>query len=84
MSVWRSLVERMRETRDELARKAARKVARTALDTAGKAAGSAGKALGRALFGDPEEAPPWPEDTPPPDPFARLKAAEAEKKKTGK
>jgi hypothetical protein len=80
MGVWKSLVERMRDTRDELARKAAKKVARTALDSAGKAAGSAGRALERALFGDDARAPAKPEEAAKADPFARLKASEAEKR----
>jgi hypothetical protein len=79
MSVWKSLLERMKDTRDELARKAAKKVARAALDSASKAAGSAGKALGRAFFGE-EEGAAVAEDASRPDPFAKLKAAEAEKR----
>jgi hypothetical protein len=80
MSIWKSWVERMRDTRDELARKAAKKAARAALDTAGKAAGSAGKAIERALFGDERVSAKKPEEAPAPDPFARVKAAEAERK----
>jgi hypothetical protein len=80
MGVWKSLVERMRDTRDEFARKAAKKVARTALDSAGKAVGSAGNALERALFGDDARKPSGTEQAPKVDPFAKLKAAEAERK----
>jgi len=79
MSVWKSLVERMKDTRDELARKAAKRVAQAALDSAGKAADSAGKALGRVLFGEKLRGS-GAEDAPQPDPFAKLKAAEAAKK----
>jgi hypothetical protein len=50
------------------------------VDSAGRAVGSVGKAIEKALFGDAEEAEP-PSEKAPPDPFAKLKAAEAEKKK---
>jgi hypothetical protein len=74
MSLWSSLAERMREKRDELARKAVKKAAQTAVDSAGKAVGSVGKAISRAFFGEDES------NAAKPDPFAKLKAAEAEKK----
>jgi hypothetical protein len=67
MGVWKSLVDRMKDKRDELARKAAK-----------KAAGSVGKAIEKALFGDLDEKDEISEEAP--DPFAKLKAAEAEKK----
>ncbi len=81
MGVWKSIADRMKAKKDELQRKAVRKAAETAVDQAGKAMHSAGKAVGRALFGDLDEgeeresAPP----ATPPDPFAKLKAAEKEK-----
>jgi hypothetical protein len=82
MGAWKSLVERMKDARDELARKAAKKAAQTALDSAGKAMGAAGKALERALFGDldADVAPKKDDETPRVDPFAKLKAAEAAQK----
>jgi hypothetical protein len=45
-----------------------------------KAARSAGKALGNAVFGDLDEDDEQ-KKTAPPDPFAKLKAAEAAKRK---
>lgn len=73
MGDWKDFLDRIADKRDELARKAVKKAARTAID-------SAGKAIGRVLFGklDDDEAKTPPEE--PPDPFAKLKAAEAEKK----
>jgi hypothetical protein len=80
MGLWKSLAERMREKRDELARKALKKAAETAVDSAGKAVGSVSKAIGRAFFGE-EESDVVKSDKPePPDPFAKLKAAEAQRK----
>jgi hypothetical protein len=43
-----------------------------------------GKALQKALFGDLDEDDAPSEETPPVDPFAKLKAAEAEKKEREK
>jgi hypothetical protein len=43
-----------------------------------------GKALQKALFGDLDEDDARSEETPPADPFAKLKAAEAEKKEREK
>ena len=80
MSLWSSLAERMRENRDELARKAVKKAAQTAVDSAGKAVGSVGKAIGRAFFGEDESDAAKPAEPEQGDPFAKLKAAEAEKK----
>ncbi|HEY5241712.1 MAG TPA: hypothetical protein VIJ22_09615 [Polyangiaceae bacterium] len=80
MGVWKSLVDRMKDKRDELARKAARKAAQTAVDSAGRLVGGVGKALERALFGDLEDNSEAPAEKAPADPFAKLKAAEAEKK----
>src|SRR5580698_10323916 len=71
VSLWRSLLDRMKDKKDELQRKAVKKAAQGALD-------SAGRAIEKALFGD---APPdAPREPAPPDPFAKLKAAEADKK----
>jgi hypothetical protein len=79
MGVWKSLVDRMKDKRDELARKAAKKAARSAVDSAGKMVDGVGKAIEEALFGDAEE--PGPEAVEAPaDPFAKLKAAEAAQK----
>lgn len=43
-----------------------------------------GKALEKALFGDLDEDDAPSDETPPADPFAKLKAAEAEKKEREK
>ena len=80
MGVWKSLVTRMKDKRDELARKAAKRAAGAVVDSAGKAVDSVSKAIEKAVFGDPAEH----EETPPADPFAKLKAAEAEKKEREK
>ena len=73
MSLWKSLVDRMKEKKDELQKQAVKKVARGALD-------SAGRVIDKALFGErPGDAPEMPE---PPDPFAKLKAAETAKKES--
>jgi len=45
-----------------------------------KMVGGVGKAIEKALFGDLDEVDA-PAEKAPPDPFAKLKAAEAEKKK---
>jgi hypothetical protein len=45
-----------------------------------KMVGGAGKAIEKALFGDLDEVDAPPKETPA-DPFAKLKAAEAEKKR---
>jgi hypothetical protein len=86
MGVFKSLVDRAKEKRDELAKKAAKKAAKTALEESAKAAlgaiDGAGKAIERALFGDAEEQKKGDLDVPDeekPDPFAKLKAAEAAK-----
>ena len=81
MGVWKSLVDGMREKRDELARRAAKKAARTAVSSAGKMVDGVSKAIEDAIFGDGDGAKAddaSPEATT--DPFAKLKAAEAEKK----
>ncbi len=80
MGVWKSLVDRMKDKRDELARKAAKKAAQTAVDSAGKLVAGVGNALERAIFGDLSNEAEPPAEKAPSDPFAKLKAAEAEKK----
>jgi hypothetical protein len=83
MGVFKSIADKAKEQRDLLAKKAAKKAAKTALEQGAKAAmgaiDAAGNAIERAIFGDSEEqdAPKGkPErDEPPPDPFAKLKAA---------
>jgi hypothetical protein len=70
VSLWKSVVDRMKDKKDELQRKAVKKAAQGALD-------SAGRAIEKALFGDLPTSEPKAE-TEKPDPFAKLKAAEAE------
>jgi hypothetical protein len=76
----------VKEKKDELQKKAVKRAAEVALDQSAKAAKGivkgAGKALGHALFGDERDAHEGvaasaPEA--PPDPFAKLKAAERER-----
>ena len=50
------------------------------VDSTGKAVDSVSRAIEKAIFGDTAEG----EETPQPDPFAKLKAAEAEKKEREK
>ncbi len=73
MGDWKDFLDRIADKKNDLARKAVKKAARSAID-------SAGKVIGRVLFGnlDEDEAGKPPEEKP--DPFAKLKAAEAEKK----
>jgi hypothetical protein len=83
MGVWKSLVERMKDKREELQRKAVKKAARAALDGAGKTVDLAGRAVERVLFGnldDDEDGKAKKKPEPPADPFAKLKAAEAAQK----
>jgi exonuclease VII large subunit len=81
MGVWKSFVDRMKDKREELQRKAVKKAAQTALDSAGKAVDLAGKAVERALFGNLDDDDDAKKGAPPPpDPFAKLKAREAERK----
>src|ERR1700736_5168462 len=86
MSLLKSLAERARAKREELQRRAAKKVAKVALDaTARVARGAAdfiGEALEQAMFGvtsKPDEIEEAQVPTAQPDPFARVKAAEAER-----
>jgi len=65
MGLWKSL-----------AGKAAKKAAQTAVDVTGKAVDAVSGVLENAIFGDRKEKEPAA-----PDPFARLKAAEAERNK---
>jgi hypothetical protein len=87
MGVFKSIADKAKEQRDELAKKAAKKAARTALEQGAKAAmgaiDAAGNAIEKVIFGDSErEAPskkgrdePEGRKEPVPDPFAKLKAA---------
>ena len=88
MGVFKSLVDKAKDKKDELQKKAARKAARTALEQGAKAAmgaiDGAGKAIERALFGDAEEEGKTEDDEAPAskrDPFAKQKAAEADKRR---
>jgi hypothetical protein len=83
MGLFKSLVDKAREKRDELGKKAAKKAATAALEHGTEAATTAldnvGKAIGKAIFGDSDEKKT--SDPPPaPDPFAKQKAAEAARK----
>jgi hypothetical protein len=91
MGVFKSLVDKAKQKKDELARKAAKQAAKTALEQSAKAAmgaiDSTGRAIEKALFGDTEEESAKSEDAAAldakeakPDPFAKLKAAEVAKR----
>lgn len=86
MSLFKSFVDKVKQKKDDLQKKAVKRAAEVALDQSAKAARGivkgAGQALGNALFGDERdarqaEAAAAPE--PPPDPFAKLKAAERQR-----
>jgi hypothetical protein len=89
MGLLKSLADRARAKREDLQRRAAKKAAKVALDSTARAARGAldsiGDALEKAMFG--EAAKPEADEAdragapepPPPDPFAKLKAAEAER-----
>jgi hypothetical protein len=83
MGLFKSILDKVRDKKDELQKAAAKKAARIAVDQSAKAAkgalNSAGKAIEKALFGNAEEEHPHEEEKP--DPFAQLKASEAEKKR---
>jgi len=77
----RSFLDKLKDKRNELVRRAAGKAADAALDRTKKAAlGAAdtvGEAIERAIFGDVESSKKEEQGTPQaPDPFARLKAKE--------
>ena len=80
MGVWKSLLERAKEKKDELQRKAVRKAARGAVEAAGKVVDAASKVVEDAVFGEMPESAAKDAEAPPPDPFAKLKKAEAERK----
>ena len=89
MGLFKSLVDKMKTGTDDLAKKAAKKAAEVAFGQSKKAAkgalASAGKAIEKALFGDAEEenaqkTKVQEEKEAKPDPFAKLKAADAAKK----
>jgi hypothetical protein len=71
VSLWKSLVDRMKDKKDELQRKAVKKAAQGALD-------SAGRAIEKAIFGDSKADAAEAEKVEAVDPFAKLKAAEAQ------
>jgi len=93
MGVFKSLVDKAKEKKDELAREAAKKAAKTALEQGAKAALGAldatGKAIEDALFGEArggqgeagEAKDEKPARSEPEDPFVRVNAAEAAKKR---
>ncbi len=80
MSRPRSLLDKLRDKRNELVRRAAGKAADVALDRTKKAAlgaaDSVGEAIERAIFGDVESSKKDEGAPQAPDPFARLKAKE--------
>ncbi len=96
MAGFKSLVDKAKKKKDELAREAAKKAAKAAVRQGAEAALGAidatGRAIEKAIFGDVMDGaagkekegrgrasePPSP--AAPPDPFARLKAAEAAKR----
>jgi hypothetical protein len=75
MADWKSLVDRLRSKRNEMARKAVRTAAGLALT-------SAGRAVERVFGGRAEDAPEG-DAAPgtPPDPFAKLKEREREERR---
>ncbi len=88
MGVFKSIVDKANKKKDELAQKAAKQAAKTALEQSAKAALGAidatGRAIEKALFGKEDEEGAKSADSvpkpPAPDPFAKLKAAEALKR----
>jgi hypothetical protein len=78
----REIVDKMKAAPGRLGRHAAKKAAEAAVDVTAKAARGAldsmGDALEKAMFGDADEKK---KSDPPPDPFAKLKAAERAKAK---
>jgi hypothetical protein len=76
----RSFLDKLKEKRNELVRRAAGKAADAALDRTKKAAlGAAdtvGEAIERAIFGDIDSSKKEEQTPHAPDPFARLKAKE--------
>ena len=90
MSIFKSLVDRVKEKKDELQREALKRAAKGTLKAAGSAVEGtvdrAGKALERVIFGDevggePKDAEAEGEGAAEarPDPFAKQKAAEVER-----
>ena len=83
----REIVDKMKAAPGRLGRHAAKKAAEAAVDVTAKAARGAldsmGDALEKAMFGDADEKKKEKNEKsdPPPDPFAKLKAAERAKAK---
>ena len=88
MGFFKELVGKVKDKTDELGKKAAKKAAEVAIEQSAKAVksavGSASRAIETALFGDAEKEKAEQaarEKAARPDPFAKLKAAEAAAKK---
>jgi hypothetical protein len=81
----KEIVDKMKAAPGRLGRRAAKKAAEAAVDVTAKVARGAldsmGDALEKAMFGDADEKKKNEKTDPPPDPFAKLKAAERAKAK---
>ncbi len=81
MGLFKSLVDKMRDTRKDLEKKAAKAALEQGAKAARSALDSAGDAIEKAIFGDDDDPKrDEPKTKEPPDPFAKLKADEVAKK----